>query len=389
MKNNRPNAGESFRRKVLSSIFYSLIITVIAEFFLVRNLLTAADYIKEVQPDNGLFAAIADFRVIAVLLFVLFGICLFSLVFWLLQRKSFVYISRISETMQSIAEGDLKAEIEVEGDDEFAEMAANLNSMTGDIRKLMDKERESERTKNELITNIAHDLRTPLTSIIGYLEILTTKKDLPDDVRARYTEIAYTKSKKLQQLINDLFGFTKLTYGKIAMRVSSIDIVKLLSQLLTEFYPNFMDAGLEYDLESNVPALTITADPNLIARLFDNLINNAIKYGAEGKRIRVRVHAEEETVTVRVVNYGRVIPANELPYIFDKFYRVEQSRSSKTGGTGLGLAIAKNVVDMHNGTISVTSDLNGTQFIVTLPVHFDIEKEQFEAKEGQANGGRP
>ena len=150
------------------------------------------------------------------------------------------------------------------------------------------------------------------------------------DTRERYVEIAYTKSKKLQKLINELFGLTKLSYGKIAMRVASIDLVKLLGQLLTEFYPNFESAGLQYELESNVPALIITADPNLLARLFENLVNNAIKYGAEGKRIRVRVEAAEETVQVRVINYGRVIPAEELPLIFEKFYRVEQSRSSST-----------------------------------------------------------
>ena len=255
--------------------------------------------------------------------------------------------------------------------------AENLNRMTADIRDLMDREREAERSKNELITNIAHDLRTPLTSIIGYLEILTQKKDLPEETRNRYIEIAYTKSKKLQQLINDLFGFTKLSYGKIAMRVSNIDLVKLLSQLLTEFYPNFEEAGLQYELESNVPALMLTADPNLLARLFENLVNNAIKYGAEGKRIRVKIRGTETQAEVRVINYGKVIPADELPLIFDKFYRVEQSRSSSTGGTGLGLAIAKNIVEMHGGTIAVTSDLSGTSFNVTLPVHFDIDKEKF------------
>lgn len=377
MKSERPNAGESFRRKVFVSIFYSFLVTLVAEFFLVRNLLTVADYEKELHSEEGFLASVADFRLIAVLLFVLFGICLFALVFWLLQRKSFVYISRISETMQAIAGGDLNASVEVEGDDEFAEMAANLNSMTEDIRKLMDRERESERTKNELITNIAHDLRTPLTSIIGYLEILSEKKELPGETRERYLEIAYTKSRKLQQLINDLFGLTKLSYGRIAMRVASIDIVKLLEQLLTEFYPNFVSAGLQYALESNVPALTITADPNLLARLFENLVNNAIKYGAEGKQIRVKVEAETETVTVRVINYGCVIPAEELPLIFEKFYRVEQSRSRSTGGTGLGLAIARNIVEMHGGRIAVTSDLSGTSFTVTLPVHLDLDKEKF------------
>jgi len=154
-------------------------------------------------------------------------------------------------------------------------------------------------------------------------------------------------------------------------------VVKLLSQLLEEFYPSFVDKNLSYELQSNVPAQMISADGNLLARLFDNLINNAIKYGADGKRILVKVHGSEEMVTIQVINYGYVIPEEELPLIFNKFYRVEQSRSTNTGGTGLGLAIAKNIVDMHGGTIHVTSDLSGTVFTIKLQVDFDINKENF------------
>ena len=203
---------------------------------------------------------------------------------------------------------------------------------------------------------------------------------LNEEMQKKYLDITYKKSKRLQKLIEDLFGFTKLNCGKIAMHVGQIDIVKLLGQLVEEAYPNFVEKGLSYDLQSNVPAKIINADGNLLARLFDNLIGNAIKYGADGKRVLVKIHAEGETVTVSVTNYGYVIPADELPLIFNKFYRVEQSRSSSTGGTGLGLAIAKEIVDMHGGTISVASDLNGTVFTVKLQVDFDVDKENFGHK---------
>lgn len=315
-----------------------------------------------------------------VLLYLILGILLFSVTFMILQEPYIRYISRISEAVQNISEGDLNTVIGVIGDDEFSSMAANLNHMAADIKKLMEKERESERTKNELITNVAHDLRTPLTSIIGYLELLAGNQQVPADMQHKYIEIAYGKSRRLQKLIEDLFGFTKLNCGKIAMHVGQIDIVKLLGQLVEEAYPNFVEKGLSYDLQSNVPAKIINADGNLLARLFDNLIGNAIKYGADGKRVLVKIHAEGETVTVSVTNYGYVIPADELPLIFNKFYRVEQSRSSSTGGTGLGLAIAKEIVDMHGGTISVASDLNGTVFTVKLQVDFDVDKENFGHK---------
>ena len=353
MKND---VSRRYRTRVITNIIYSAIITCLVEVFFVTNLSMVARYMGNKGKMVLMVQAIEKQHTAVVLLYLILGILLFSITFMILQEPYIRYISKISDAVQNISEGNLNTVIDVIGDDEFSGMAANLNRMAADIKQLMEKERESERTKNELITNVAHDLRTPLTSIIGYLELLAGNRQIPEE---------------------DLFGFTKLNYGKIAMHVGQLDIVKLLGQLLEEAYPNFVEKGLSYDLQSNVPAKTINADGNLLARLFDNLIGNAIKYGADGKRVLVQIHAESETVTVSVTNYGYVIPADELPLIFNKFYRVEQSRSSSTGGTGLGLAIAKEIVDMHGGTISVASDLNGTVFTVKLQVRFDVNKENF------------
>jgi len=366
-----------FHTRVIANIFYSAVVTVLIEIFLVTNVSLIASYMRNTQRDNAFLEMLTSFDVVVILIYVLLGIGVFTVTFLILQEKSMKYIARISNAMQSISEGDLNVTVDIEGDDEFSVMAASLNKMVGDLKELMDKEREAERTKNELITNIAHDLRTPLTSIIGYLELLSGDSNLDIEMRKKYTGIAYVKTKRLEKLIEDLFGFTKLNYGKISMNVSRVDVVKLLSQLLEEFYPSFVDKNLSYELQSNVPVQVITADGNLLARLFDNLINNAIKYGADGKRILVRIHGGDELVTFQVINYGYVIPEEELPLIFNKFYRVEQSRSTNTGGTGLGLAIAKNIVDMHGGTIDVTSDLSGTVFTVKLQVNFDVNKENF------------
>lgn len=378
MKNKKNDMQYRFRTRVIVNILYSALVSCLVEVFLVTNLGMLARYARESQWNNALMEMIYDSDLVIVLGYMLLGMMVFSVTFLLLQERSVSYIGRISDAVRDISEGDLNTTVEVIGDDEFSSMAANLNKMVEEIRQLMDKEREAERTKNELITNVAHDLRTPLTSIIGYLEILSGKSaPLTPEMQKKYIDIAYSKSKRLEKLIEDLFGFTKLNYGKISMRVAKVDIVKLLGQLLEESYPNFSNKGLSYELQSNVPARIISADGNLLARLFDNLINNAIKYGAEGKRVLVKVQASAETVQVSVTNYGYVIPAEELPMIFDKFYRVEQSRSTNTGGTGLGLAIVKNIVDMHGGDITVKSDLNGTVFTVTLKVDFDIEKENF------------
>ncbi len=368
---------------MVTNILFSTVITCLIEVFLVANLSMLADYAVKEGSSSALFLLISGSNAAIVLLYVILGILIFSASFLILQEKSIRYIGRISDAMENISHGDLNTSVEVVGDDEFSGMAENINKMVAEIRELMDKEREAERTKNELITNVAHDLRTPLTSIIGYLELLSAKQDMPDQLRHKYIDIAYTKAKRLEKLIEDLFGFTKLNYGKISMNVGKVDIVKLLSQLLEEAYPSFVDKNLSYELQSNVPAKVITADGNLLARLFDNLIGNAIKYGADGKRVLVKVAASDELVTVQVINYGYVIPADELPLIFNKFYRVEHSRSMTTGGTGLGLAIAKNIVDMHGGTIDVSSGTEGTVFSVRLQVNFDVSRENF----GRIGGG--
>ena len=370
-----------YHTRVVVNIIYSTVVACMVMVFLVTNLSMIGQYAAERGMENSLVLLFYRSGTMIVLLYVLLGIGVFSVSFLLLQSRSMRYISRISSAMREIAEGDLNITLDVEGDDEFADMAENLNNMVEELRQLMDKERESERTKNELITNVAHDLRTPLTSIIGYLELLSGPVKLNEEMQKKYLDITYKKSKRLQKLIEDLFGFTKLNYGKISMKVSKVDIVKLLSQMLEEFYPNFMEKNLAYELQSNVTVKVITADGNLLARLFDNLINNAIKYGSEGKKIIVKVDATDTVVTVSVTNFGYVIPKEELPLLFEKFYRVEQSRSVNTGGTGLGLAIAKNIVDMHGGTIGVTSDLNGTVFTVKLKVDFDINRENFGSLE--------
>ena len=373
------DVSRSFYWHMAVNIGYSALIACMSEIFLLTNLSIISRYFREMGRENLFTDGGGQGELIRVLIFVLLGIAVFSVSFLFLQRRTMRYMAEISQAMQNISEGDLNTAVEIIGDDEFSQMAESLNKLAENIRELMDKEREAERSKNELITNIAHDLRTPLTSIIGYLELLSNSRQTvtEPEIQKKYIDIAYTKAKRLEKLIEDLFGFTKMTYGKVSMKVGQVDIIKLLSQLLEEFYPSFADNNLTYELTSDVPAQMICADANLLARLFDNPINNAIKYGAEGKRIQVNVCGGEELATISITNYGRVIPPEELPMIFNKFYRVEHSRSTSTGGTGLGLAIAKNVVDMHGGSIQVTSDLNGTVFTVKLKVHFDVNKENF------------
>ncbi len=378
MNDQRKHAqGHGYMMQLMAHIGISAVITMILLVFLITNITAITSFLYQTGNDSQALQRFTFGSTISVLLFVLLGILIFSVIFLFLQRKTARDIETIANAVQQISEGDLSTRLELEGEGELTEMAENLNRMEEDIQELIDKERNSEQSKTDLITNVAHDLRTPLTSILGYLELLQKNKTLSPDMRQKYLEIAYNKSVRLQKLIEELFGFTKLSYGKVQMNVQKLDIVELLAQLLEESYPNFQKNGLSYDFVSNRKSQLIEADGDLLARLFDNLIGNAIKYGKEGKRIRVSLRADREVVTIKIVNYGYVIPENELPLIFDRFYRTDHSRTNASGpgGTGLGLAIVKNITEMHHGTVSVSSDLSGTVFTVRLKIHFDEERK--------------
>ena len=285
---------------------------------------------------------------------VVIAILTFSVSFYLMIRRHIRYINRLAEKVREIS-GDLDHPVEVYGNDEFASMAVSLNAMQKNVKQLMEKERMAEHTKNDLVSSVAHDLRTPLTSIIGYLGWIRTQKDLDDATREKYIEIAYSKALRLEQLTNELFGFVKLE--------------------LDEMTPSFVQNDLSVRFQHTDETMVIEADGELLARLFANLLNNAVKYGKEGKQVRVEVEKSGVYAVTRVINYGRVIPKNELDAIFRKFYRTEQSRSRDTGGTGLGLAIAEQIAELHHGRIRVKSDLQGTVFEVELPMRQTEEEE--------------
>ncbi len=294
------------------------------------------------------------------------GVTLFITYFLLLTRKFIIYIKEISEGINEISQGNLDHKIVIRNEDEFALIASKLNQMADDIKRIMENERRSEYAKNELITSVAHDLRTPLTSIIGFLDLVSSKQ-LNEDTRKKYIEIAFGKSKRLEKLIEDLFTYTKFNFGEVKPFYTEVDLVKLINQLLDEFYPSFTDNGLEYEFRTSQSVAIIKADGDLLARAFANLISNAIKYGKEGGEIKLDLSSDQENVKVSITNFGEVIPAKDLELIFQRFYRVESSRSSETGGSGLGLAIAHSIIEMHGGTIRAVSDAAGTVFTVTLP----------------------
>ena len=303
--------------------------------------------------------------VIVSMICIVIGIIMFISFFLMLTKKFINYIREISEGINQISQGNLNNRIAVKNEDEFAFLAEKLNQMADNIKEIMENERRIENSKNELITSIAHDLRTPLTSIIGYLDLVSSKK-LNHDTQMKYISIAYNKSKRLEKLIEDLFTYTKFNFGEVKATYTEVDMVKLMNQLIDEFYPSFAEYQLDYEFNTDTASAIIKADGNLLARAFANLISNAIKYGKDGKNILIKLFKKEIGIAITITNYGIIIPSEDLDRIFTRFYRVETSRSRETGGSGLGLAIAQSIIEMHGGIIFAKSDCDCTIFTVEL-----------------------
>lgn len=374
-----------YRGSLLVNTAVSTAAALAAELALLLNSRLVDMILVQFGFQGGMVSLSGDYNAVLIFIYVLIGIAVFAIVFAMLQRKTIRYTRRISATLQEISQGHFDSRIPVEGDNELSDIAMQVNHMAGEIQQLMEHEKQNEEAKNDLITNIAHDLRTPLTSILGYLDILSTRKDLPEETRQAYLRIAHDKARQLQQMIEDLFGFTKLGYHRQTTNMQPIDIVCLLAQMLEEFYPVLENNEMEYEYHTDVESFVIQGDSTLLARLFDNLINNAIKYGKEGKRLIVNAHSTQEQIVVEVINYGKVIAQRDLDRIFEKFFRVETSRNVQTGGTGLGLAIAANIAEIHGGSIRAQSTLEGTVFAVTLPKRQEEIQEAEEQKQEEQN----
>ena len=298
-----------------------------------------------------------------------------SVYFVFFTKKIVNYFEQIDRGIEEFSEGNFDIEFEVRNEDELSNMARNLNRTTGEINRILAKERDEEKSRKEFITCIAHDLRTPLTSVIGYLQLVMAKayeSRSNEELQIKneeYVKIAYEKAIRLQGLIEELFSFTKTDSTELRLHLTEIDVVKLMEQLADECYPSLQEAGLTLEFKTSAETIKIEADGDLMARAIANLLTNGIKYGKDGKKLIIDLYRENENsdLHIRIINYGRLIPKKDIDHIFDKFYRVEESRSLQTGGAGLGLAITQNIVELHGGSVNVKSDLSGTVFEIVLP----------------------
>ncbi len=258
------------------------------------------------------------------------------------------------------------ADVEEIFPDNYKDIATQMLAIKTNMLRNEQTLREEALRKNDLITYLAHDLKTPLTSIIGYLSLLDEIPEMPEKQRKKYTKITLDKAQRLEKLINEFFEITRYNLQQISLEKETVDLSYMLFQMADEFYPILQAHGNTAKLEID-ENLTVLADPIELARVFNNILKNAVAYSSPDTPIKIQAKKEEHHVQICFSNEGKTIPKQKLDSIFEKFFRLDDARATNTGGAGLGLAIAKEIVTLHNGTISASSENGITAFLITLP----------------------
>lgn len=321
---------------------------------------TAIDLYWKLIGDNKTFFMIIGF------------LLLFALFFYVALTKMTKYLDQVEDGIENIVSDSTEP---IHLITELKPIEIRLNEIKATLKRQELESVESEKKKNDLVLFLAHDLKTPLTSIVAYLSMLDSHPDMPGEEREKYTHIALEKSIRLGELIHEFFDITRYNLQDIELEPVEINLSMMLEQLADELYGVLQEKRLscEVEVEDN---LAVYGDPDKLARVFDNILRNAIAYCYEDTRIAIGAQMKKNDVEITFTNQGDKIPGDMLQTIFEKFYRVDNSRSSGTGGAGLGLAIAREIVELHGGRIRAKSDDNRTQFIVTLPSKDKKEEEQ-------------
>lgn len=312
-------------------------------------------------------------------------LCLFSLFFYAALSKMVKYLNQVETGIDNIV---LDSADSIHMITELKPIETRLNEIKQILKKQEQEVIEGEKKKNDLIVFLAHDLKTPLTSIVAYLTMLDSYQDMPEEERQRYTHIALEKSIRLGELISEFFEITKFNLQDIVLEPVELNLSMMLEQLADELYGVLREKNLTCEVEA-AEDMVVYGDADKLARVFDNILRNAVSYCYPNTKIRIQAEMTEEGNRIVFSNRGKQIPKEQLGTIFEKFYRLDEARHSTTGGAGLGLAIAKEIVELHGGTIWAESDDKETHFIVTLPNKEEGEKEdEIHSYSGRPSRGR-
>ena len=366
MKNNKllKQTFWNFTSKIILAVFFALLLLAITTT-IIKN--SDFQWVYDNSPvwyyqGRNLFLGGKWIPNIYIMVCIVGIIAIFIWIYFLLKRV-FSYIKALEEASKKLLDKDEEFIKLPEG---LEEIESKMNELKRTALKNARMAEEQEKRKNDLIVYLAHDLKTPLTSMIGYLSLIDEIKDMPKKQREKYVSIALEKSNKLEELINELFDITRFNAEAIILEKEEIHLNRMLEQIIDDFYPSLKENEREITYQPK-EVILLEGDSDKLYRVFNNILKNAIHYSTE-KTIKVETQKDKNNVTIIVSNKGKKIPEEKLKRLFEKFYRADASRTSASGGSGLGLAIAKEIVELHGGNISVTSDSKSIKFYVKLPI---------------------
>ncbi|KIP20923.1 Sensor histidine kinase YycG [Anoxybacillus ayderensis] len=281
------------------------------------------------------------------------------LTIFFLSRVITIPLIRMKQATEKLSKGDFSVRLQVKGEDELAQLGKAIQTLATDLEYL-------KKERNEFLASISHELRTPLTYVKGYADV-ARRPNIAEEERAKYLSIIYEEAEHMQKLVKDLFELAKMDQHSFQIKKERTPLCLFLKKIYEKMYPAFQtkNMSLVYHCDANV---TVHIDQQRFEQVMMNLLDNALKYSHQGSTVSIDVKTEKKNVILIISDEGIGIPEKDLPHIFERFYRVDKSRSRTGGGTGLGLAIAKEIVEAHGGSIHAISQFGkGTSMIITLP----------------------
>ena len=287
---------------------------------------------------------------------------------WRVKRRiNQMKLAHILDYLKYIAQGHYEIRIPQTDLGEMDEVVSSINHLVDSTVRAIEEERKIEKSKDELITNIGHDIRTPLTSVIGYLGLIENQKYHSQEELARYAHVAYRKAQQMQSLVQDLFTYTATRQTTTEISPVQVQVLRFMEQLVADFELSAREKTIELRLDIRPKNLVASFDVDKMARVFHNLLSNALKYGIGAHYIELLAYQEEDYIYFKVKNDGQPLDQSELEDIFQRSYRADQSRSANQPGTGLGLAIVRNIVELHHGRVYAEVEGKETIFTIEIP----------------------
>lgn len=350
------NKRTTTEKRLSVHLYLSLVLYTVVGFGLVILL----DYIFSKFNNSILSWLYLRIDAILIIYLIIGFVCIFNY-FW---KKPWGYLDEVISATQTVYEQNDHA---VALSEPLKELENQLNQIKMSVLLSKQAAKQAEDKKNEIIMYLAHDIRTPLTTVIGYLSLLHEAPDMPENQKEKYIKVALDKADRLEKLINELFEVTKYNAHTVVLKRETVDLHCLIAQVIDEIYPTLSANGNTVVFKAD-DDLSVTGDPEKLARVFSNLLRNAAEYSYSKTEISISAKKSDRNIQIIFENHGKTIPPEQLDSIFEKFSRLDEARLSDTGGAGLGLSIAEEIIHLHGGTITASSKNETISFMIMLPI---------------------